>query len=93
MAVSSRQILYLYLLPRASRRQRMHWREERRADIARARKLAPRIAVEPPQRLCVPKTSSVLNARPNRLNISGDDRAALLLPDLVRLAVQVKEPT
>src|SRR6266568_1061427 len=42
--------------------------------------------------LCVPKTSSVLNARPNRLNISGDDRAALLLPDLVRLTVQVKEP-
>src|SRR5438876_6881845 len=29
--------------------------------------------------LCVPKTSSVLNARPNRLNVSGDDRAALLL--------------
>jgi hypothetical protein len=43
--------------------------------------------------LCVPKTSSVLIARPNRLNVSGDDRAALLFPDLVRLAVQVKEPT
>ena len=43
--------------------------------------------------VCVPKTSSVLNARPNRLNISGDDCAALLLPDLVRLTVQVKEPT
>jgi hypothetical protein len=40
-----------------------------------------------------PKTSSVLIARPNRLNVSGDDRAALLFPDLVRLAVQVKEPT
>jgi hypothetical protein len=37
---------------------------------------------------CVPKTSSVLIARPNRLNVSGDDRAALLFPDLVRLAVQ-----
>jgi hypothetical protein len=29
--------------------------------------------------LCVPKTSSVLIARPNRLNVRGDDRAALLL--------------
>jgi hypothetical protein len=47
----------------------------------------------PPRNLCVPKTSSVLIARPNRLNVSGDDRAALLLPDPVRLAVQVKEPT
>jgi hypothetical protein len=27
--------------------------------------------------LCVPKTSSVLIARPNRLNVSGDDRALL----------------
>jgi len=26
-------------------------------------------------------------------NVSGDDRAALLLPDPVRLAVQVEEPT
>ena len=26
--------------------------------------------------MCVPKTSSVLIARPNRLNVSGDDRAA-----------------
>jgi hypothetical protein len=26
-------------------------------------------------------------------NVSGDDRAALLLPDPVRFAVQVKEPT
>ena len=36
--------------------------------------------------VCVPKTSSVLIAGPNRLNVSGDDRAALLLPDPVRLA-------
>ena len=26
-------------------------------------------------------------------NVNGDDRAALLLPDPVRLAVQVEEPT
>jgi len=26
-------------------------------------------------------------------NVNGDDRAALLLPDPVRLAAQVKEPT
>jgi len=43
--------------------------------------------------LCVPKTSSVLIAGPNRLNVGGDDRAALVLPDPVRLAVQVEEPT
>src|SRR5258708_5087560 len=43
--------------------------------------------------LCVPKTSSVLIARPNRLNVSGDDRALLALPGPHRLAVQVKEPT
>jgi hypothetical protein len=43
--------------------------------------------------LCVPKTSSVLIARPNRLNVSGDDGALLPLPGPVRLAVQVKEPT
>jgi hypothetical protein len=43
--------------------------------------------------LCVPKTSSVLIAGPNRLNVSGDGRAALLLPDPVRLAIQVEEPT
>src|SRR5262245_11154089 len=44
-------------------------------------------------RLCVPKTLSALIARPNRLNLSGDDRADLLLPDPVRFAVQVEEPT
>jgi hypothetical protein len=33
-----------------------------------------------------------IDAGPNRLNVNGDGRAALLLPDLVRLAVQVKEP-
>ena len=27
--------------------------------------------------LCIPKASSVLIARPNRLNVSGDDRALL----------------
>jgi hypothetical protein len=58
------------------------------ADIRRANGVN-----RPVIRLCVPKTSSVLIARPNRLNVSGDDRAALLLPDPVRLAVQVKEPT
>src|SRR5262249_14740317 len=31
-------------------------------------------------------------ARPNRLNLSGDDRADLLLADTVRFAVQVEEP-
>src|SRR6266446_3797393 len=44
-------------------------------------------------RLCVPKTSSVLIARPNRLNVSGDDRALLAPPGPVRLTVQVKERT
>src|SRR6516165_8922571 len=43
--------------------------------------------------MCVPKTSSVLIARPNRLNVSGDDRALLALPGPVRLTVQVKERT
>src|SRR5260221_2297131 len=43
--------------------------------------------------VCVPKSSSVLIARPNRLNVSGDDRALLALPGPHRLAVQVKEPT
>src|SRR6266436_1405279 len=43
--------------------------------------------------LCVPKTSSVLIARPNRLNVSGDDRALLAPPGPVRLTVQVKERT
>jgi hypothetical protein len=37
--------------------------------------------------LCVPKTSSILIAGPNRLNVNGDGRAALLLPDPVRLAI------
>src|SRR5258706_10104570 len=45
------------------------------------------------QFLCVPKTSSVLIARPNRLNVSGDDRALLAPPGPVRLTVQVKERT
>jgi hypothetical protein len=43
--------------------------------------------------VCVPKTSSVLIARPNRLNVSGDDRALLAPPGPVRLTVQVKERT
>ena len=43
--------------------------------------------------LCVPKTSSALIARPNRLNVSGDDRALLAPPGPVRLTVQVKERT
>src|SRR5260370_42318274 len=43
--------------------------------------------------LCVPKTSSVLIARPNRLHVSGDDRALLAPPGPVRLTVQVKERT
>src|SRR5436305_3684145 len=34
-------------MPGVLRRRRMHWREERRADIARARKLAALIVVEP----------------------------------------------
>ena len=34
-------------VPGASRRRRMHWRQQRRTDIARARKLAALIAVEP----------------------------------------------
>jgi hypothetical protein len=33
--------------PRVSRRRRTHWREERRADIGRARNLAALVAVEP----------------------------------------------
>src|SRR5258706_10343252 len=45
------------------------------------------------QFLCVPKTSSVLIARPNRLNVSGDDCALLAPPGPVRLTVQVKERT
>src|SRR5439155_26393350 len=32
-------------VPGASRRRRMHWRQQRRTDIARARKLAALIAV------------------------------------------------
>src|SRR6476659_6717359 len=44
----------------------------------------------PPVRADV--SGSALNARPSGLSVSGNDRAALLLPDLVRLAVQVKEP-
>ena len=32
-------------------------------------------------------------ASPNRLNVSGDDRATLLFSDPAHLAVQVKEPT
>ena len=43
--------------------------------------------------LCVPKTLSVLIAWPNRLNVSGDDRADLLRPYPVRFTVQVEEPT
>src|SRR5258708_32871390 len=43
--------------------------------------------------LCVPKPSSVLIARPNRLNVSGDDRALLAPPGPVRLTVQVNERT
>ena len=43
--------------------------------------------------LCVPKPLSVLIARPNRLDLSGNDRADLLLPDPMRFAVQVEEPT
>jgi hypothetical protein len=35
------------------------------------------------------ETSSILIAGPNRLNVNGDGRAALLLPDPVRLAIQV----
>src|SRR5260370_16957877 len=35
--------------------------------------------------LCVPKTSSVLIARPNRLNVSGDDRPLLPPPAPSRL--------
>src|SRR5260221_1552890 len=46
-----------------------------------------------PEHLCVPKTSSVLIARPNRLNVSGDDRAVLAPTGPVRLTVQVKERT
>src|SRR5258706_2541796 len=46
-----------------------------------------------PEHLCVPKTSSVLIARPNRLNVSGDDRALLAPPGPVRLTGQVKERT
>jgi hypothetical protein len=52
---------------------------------------AARAVIE--EQVWVPKTSSVLIARPNRLNVSGDDCTALLLPDPVRLAAQVKEPT
>jgi hypothetical protein len=52
----------------------------------------PMIVGVTPQ-LCVPKTSSVLIARPNRLNVSGDDRALLAPPGPVRLTVQVKERT
>ena len=40
--------------------------------------------------LCVPKTSSVLIARPNRLNVSRMNRAALLPPDPARLAQQAE---
>src|SRR5258708_30947714 len=46
-----------------------------------------------PEHLCVPKTSSVLIARPNRLNVSGGDRALLAPPGPVRLTVQGKERT
>jgi hypothetical protein len=67
--------------------------DESLPDVLQARLLGLRIRVGQGAQLCVPKTSSVLIARPNRLNVSGDDRAALLLPDPVRLAVQVKEPT
>jgi hypothetical protein len=42
--------------------------------------------------LWVPKTSSVLIGQPNRLNVSGDGRAALLLPEPVGCAIQVEEP-
>src|SRR5436853_5094524 len=41
------------------------------------------------QPLCVPKILSVLIAWPNRLNVSGDDRADLLRPDPVRFAVRI----
>src|SRR6266481_10020643 len=43
-----------------------------------------------PRALCVPKTSSVLIARPNRLNVSRMNRAALLPPDPARLAQQAE---
>jgi hypothetical protein len=33
-----------------------------------------------------------IDSAPERLDVSGDDRAALLVPDPVRLAVQVEEP-
>ena len=45
------------------------------------------------QELCVPKTSSVLIGQPNRLNVSGDGRAALLHREPVSFAIQVEEPT
>jgi len=41
---------------------------------------------------CVLKTSSVLIGPANRLNVSGDGRAALLRPGRFGLSIQVEEP-
>ena len=45
------------------------------------------------ERVCVPRTPSLLITWPNRLTSARDDRAASLLADPVGLAVQVEEPT
>jgi len=57
-----------------------------RHQLSIALRRAPdRLRLRGSDRVCVPKTWSVLIAWPTRLNVSGDDRAALLLPDSVRL--------
>jgi hypothetical protein len=43
--------------------------------------------------VCVPKTPVRIDLVTESLNVSGDGHAVMLLPDPVRLAVQVEEPT
>jgi hypothetical protein len=45
------------------------------------------------QTVCVPKTSSVLFSRPNRLTSAPDVCAVRLLPRPILVAIQVEEPT
>jgi hypothetical protein len=51
------------------------------------------IADEVARRVCVPKSSSVLFNRPNRLTSAENVCAVTLLPGPILIAIQVEEPT
>src|SRR4029077_17488651 len=69
---------------------------ERVGRKARALEIDPAyvdVAVRRWQALCVPKSSSVLYGRPNRLTSAEDACAVTLLPGPILIAIQVEEPT